>query len=160
MIFVTVGSQMPFDRLIRAVDEWAENNQRDDVFAQIGETNYVPSHIKWCKSLEPDEFQRRVASCSLVVMHAGMGSVLTSLEFGKPMVILPRRGTLMETRNDHQVATAKWLSSKDGILVAMDEIELGERLNESLSNKHSSDKISSFASDQLTNRLKQFIFKS
>lgn len=36
MIFVTVGHQTPFDRLIRLVDRWAEENMRHDLFAQIG----------------------------------------------------------------------------------------------------------------------------
>ncbi len=35
MIFVTVGEQLPFDRLVRAVDEWAAASGKE-VFAQIG----------------------------------------------------------------------------------------------------------------------------
>jgi len=44
--FATVGSQEPFDRLIRAVDEWAVLHGRSDVFAQIGDSTYCPEHIK------------------------------------------------------------------------------------------------------------------
>jgi hypothetical protein len=33
MIFVTVGTQGQFDRLIRTVDEWAGGHGRTDVFA-------------------------------------------------------------------------------------------------------------------------------
>lgn len=36
MIFVTVGTQVQFDRLIRTVDEWAGARARSDIFAQIG----------------------------------------------------------------------------------------------------------------------------
>ncbi len=60
----------------------------------------------------------------VVIAHAGMGSIISAAEFGKPMVLLPRRGSLRETRNDHQIATAKWLRSKPGIFVADSEDEL------------------------------------
>ena len=36
MIFVTVGTQLAFDRMIKAVDEWAGARGRTDVFAQVG----------------------------------------------------------------------------------------------------------------------------
>ena len=35
-IFATVGTQLPFDRLIRGLDSWAECNPEVEVFAQIG----------------------------------------------------------------------------------------------------------------------------
>ena len=35
MIFVTVGAQLPFDRLVSVVDEWAGSTGRSDVFGQI-----------------------------------------------------------------------------------------------------------------------------
>ena len=60
MIFVTVGHQMPFDRLISAVDKWAAERGRDDVFAQIGETELRPRHIRWAAKVDPGEFRERV----------------------------------------------------------------------------------------------------
>lgn len=36
MIFVTVGTQMPFDRLVEAVDQWASTRDRVNVFARSG----------------------------------------------------------------------------------------------------------------------------
>jgi len=36
-------------------------------------------------------------------------------------LILPRRASLRETRNEHQVATAGYFSQREGILVAKDE---------------------------------------
>ena len=35
MIFATVGTQLPFDRLIAAVDRWAGTRPGREVFAQI-----------------------------------------------------------------------------------------------------------------------------
>ena len=45
---------MPFDRMVRAVDAWAAAHGRRDVFAQIGTTDWRPSHIEWTALLEPE----------------------------------------------------------------------------------------------------------
>lgn len=134
MIFVTVGSQMPFDRLIKAVDAWAGNHREYEVEAQIGNSAYEPQFMAFSKTLTPSEFAARMAEASVVVAHAGMGTIISAAEFGKPMVLLPRRGNLRETRNDHQIATAKWLASKPGISVAYSEDELAEILTRESSN--------------------------
>jgi UDP-N-acetylglucosamine transferase subunit ALG13 len=107
VIFVTVGSQMPFPRLINAVDEWAATTRRTDVFAQIGDASRPPRHIEWVRMLAPGEFRTRVQQADVVVGHAGMGTIITALELGVPLIAMPRRAHLGETRNDHQVATAR-----------------------------------------------------
>ena len=107
MIFVTVGTQGQFDRLIRTVDEWAGLRGRTDVFAQTGPSDYRPEHIRSKPFIDPTEFRKHVESASLVIAHAGMGSIITALEFGKHIIVMPRRADLGEHRNDHQVATAK-----------------------------------------------------
>ena len=96
---------MPFDRMVRTIDAWASRVGRSDVFAQIGPTNWRPRHIEWTQFIEPQDFRRRVRDATIIVAHAGMGSILV-LELGKPIIVMPRRGDLRETRNDHQLATA------------------------------------------------------
>lgn len=93
MIFVTVGSQTPFDRLIRAVDDWARDvGTADEVVAQIGAGAYEPTSIRWVRSLSPAAFRDHCRQAQLVIAHAGMGSVLKAMEFGKPLLLLPRHG--------------------------------------------------------------------
>lgn len=130
MIFVTVGAQMPFDRLIHTVDEWALSRGRTDVLAQIGASNYQSKSIQLVRFMNPLEFRERVEASSIVVAHAGMGTIITALEFGKPVIVMPRQGKLGETRNDHQVATAMKWSENGWITVASDEKELIEKLDE------------------------------
>lgn len=156
MIFVTVGTQLPFDRMVRVVDTWAHLRGRDDVFAQIGPTEWRPSHIASVPFLEADECHRRIRDASLVVAHAGMGSILTALELGKPIVVMPRRSDLAEHRNDHQMATAKWFLAQGRIAVAMHEEELIARLDE-VDHIKAGDRISASASDDLLNVLRQFM---
>jgi len=129
MIFVTVGGQLPFDRLVHAVDLWAVGQQRGDVFAQIGKSESPPSHIQWQQFLSPPDFQAKAAEAEVIIAHAGMGSMLTALELQKPIVVMPRRAHLREHRNDHQWATANRLGRNLGVVVAADEAELVSVLN-------------------------------
>jgi UDP-N-acetylglucosamine transferase subunit ALG13 len=129
LIFVTVGSQLPFDRLIRAVDTWAANRGRSDVFAQIGASRLQPRHIKYVSALEPDEFRAALGAARIVVAHAGTGSVIAALELGKPILVMPRRARLGETRNDHQFGMAKRFEERGLVRVADDEDGLGHELD-------------------------------
>lgn len=128
MIFVTVGAQMPFDRLVRAVDAWAKDRPRGAILAQIGESEYVPEHVEWKKFLSPAEFERAYDEAEAIVGHAGIGTLFAALERNKPIVVMPRRADLRETRNDHQIATARRFAELAGVAVAWDQASLIERL--------------------------------
>ena len=80
-------------------------------------------------ALVPEHYARLLGGCDLVVAHAGMGTVLTALEHGKPMILMPRRAQLKETRNDHQVATLQWLQGRAGIYPAASADELKSLLD-------------------------------
>lgn len=129
MLFLTVGAQMPFDRLVRAVDAWAAAHPDVDVFAQVGPTSYRPAHLRHVGFMEPRAFRATFAAADAVVSHAGMGNIITALETRKPILVMPRRGDLHETRNDHQLATAQRFRDLGAVEVAFDERELPARLD-------------------------------
>lgn len=156
MILVTVGAQMPFDRMVRAVDAWAGTRGRRDVFAQIGETDYRPLHMEWTPFIDPGQFRERVARSDVLVAHAGMGSILTALEAGKGILVMPRRGDLRETRNDHQVATARRFLELGRVSVAFDENELATKLDD-LHGVGAGGRIGPYASDRLIRAIRDFI---
>jgi UDP-N-acetylglucosamine transferase subunit ALG13 len=158
VIFVTVGSQMPFDRLIIAMDAWARANAAGlEVRAQIGDSSYCPHTLSWMRSLRPDEFRQACSDARLVVAHAGMGTVLTALEFGRPLLLLARRASRGETRNDHQVATARWLAQRPNIFVADDESQIGDRLALVLQQASSSPPTAARASPPLLEAIRDFV---
>lgn len=138
MIFVTVGGQKPFDRLVACVDAWvgakiAAGEDVPEVFAQIGKSERPPQHVPWVESLSPSDYAARVKSASVIVAHAGMGTILTAAELAKPILVLPRLARLGEHRNDHQIATADRMEQVMNLPVARDEAELRdwlERLSE------------------------------
>jgi UDP-N-acetylglucosamine transferase subunit ALG13 len=156
MILVTVGAQMPFDRLIQAVDAWAARNPSEEIFAQIGPDAWKPRHIRWVQFLAPAEFRRNVEQARAIVSHAGMGTVLTALELGKPLLLLPRRGHLKETRNDHQVDTAEQLAKAGRATIVMDERELISALD-NLDHLPPPKRIGSHASPELLETIRKFV---
>jgi UDP-N-acetylglucosamine transferase subunit ALG13 len=124
MIFVTVGSMFPFERLIRTMDDWAAQHPEQEVFAQIGGGKYEPKHMRWKRIIAPDDYKKVARSSRVIVAHAGTGSVFTASEFRKPIVLLPRRAAKKEHTTDHQLDTAKWLEAKQGIFIAWSEKDL------------------------------------
>lgn len=150
---------MPFDRLVRTVDEWAGQNRSEEVFAQIGETSWRPRFIEFARWLAPAEYREKVKACSAMVSHAGMGSIITALEFGKPILVMPRRGDLGETRNDHQAATARRFQEREGVAVAFDEHELGQKLS-MIQDLSIGMTVSPWASPKLLSTIEQFVAAS
>lgn len=130
MIFVTVGTQLAFDRLIIAIDRWAGAGPGHEVFAQIGPTRLRPSHIESAQFVSPAECDEWMRTADAIVAHAGMGTILTALELGKPLLVMPRRAALGEQRNDHQLATVLRFAELGTVKVALDEVELSRGLDE------------------------------
>lgn len=156
MIFVTVGTQLPFDRLVRAIDDWAGRNGRSDVIAQIGESDYKPRHIDYQPHVTPRQFSQHVAGAECIVSHAGMGTILSALGTGKPLVVMPRRAELGEHRNDHQLATARRIRELGRIMVAMDDAEL-LKLLDGFRAFEPGQRIPPHASESLQARVRAFI---
>jgi UDP-N-acetylglucosamine transferase subunit ALG13 len=156
MIFVTVGTQGHFDRLVRTVDGWAGKHGRTDVFAQIGPSDSRFEHIRAERFVDPADFRQHVESANLVIAHAGMGSILTALELGKRIIVMPRQATMGEQRNDHQMATAKQFAQHGRIDVAFDEHELMDKLDH-LQAFDAAAPLSAQASQPLTASIRAFI---
>ena len=156
MIFVTVGHQWPFDRLVACVDAWAGTRGDVEVVAQVGATSLKPRNIRYFETVRPDQFISLVNQCHVIVGHAGMGTVLTALEYGKPVVVMPRSARLGEHLNEHQAATAKRLEGRDGVVIAADEHELSRVLDQ-IGSLRRGERISSCASSQLIDAVRSFV---
>lgn len=159
MIFVTVGTQLGFDRLVRSVDAWAAAHPGDEFFAQVGPSNassYVPQHMPHAPFVSPARADELMRAADLIVSHAGMGSILTALRYRRPILIMPRKASLGEHRNDHQLATARWLADRPGVCVAWTEADVAERLD-ARRNLTGGPGISEYASGPLVERLNAFI---
>ena len=57
---------MSFDRMIEWVDEWAMAENRDDVVAQIGPSDFEPRTVKVLPFMAPPEYRERMASADAI----------------------------------------------------------------------------------------------
>jgi UDP-N-acetylglucosamine transferase subunit ALG13 len=162
VIFVTVGNDLPFSRLVEQADIWSKHHPGERVFAQTGSlrpSDHVPQSMEWAERLIAQQFEQRCGEAKLIVAHAGMGSIITALAAGTPIVILPRLARLKEHRNDHQLATAKRFADRPGIFVAWTEADLGTAIERALAapEASSADRLPQFAPPEFTDRLRAFI---
>lgn len=159
MIFVTVGTDQPFDRMVKIVDSWAADRGRTDLFAQIGEGGWQPRAIPFSHLLAPPDFKKCFDEAEAIVAHAGMGTILSALNHGKPILVMPKLASLGEHRNEHQLATARRMMSLGNVTVAFDEAELREKLDQ-LDSIIPREKIPPVASGPLVDGIRDFIFQA
>lgn len=157
MIFLTVGTQLPFERLVQSMDEWSAKHSDIEIFAQIGETQYQAKHMEVKKNLSPNEYQEKFNAASVVVSHVGMGTIISGLSIGKPMVLMPRQAALEEHRNDHQLATARKFENFNLIDIAHSPEELFTCLDVRISVKKIYKSENLHVSPELRNCLTQFL---
>lgn len=156
MIFATVGTQLPFDRMIETIDNWSTKQRVNKCFAQIGDQGTHPKSIDFSPSLTPLQFAKHIAECKVVVSHAGMGTILTALQHKKPIIIMPRLAKYGEHRNDHQLATVANLEHRAGIYVARDTAELTDLL-EQIALLEAGSGVSSYADPTLLSAVSNFV---
>lgn len=106
MIFATLGSQLPFDRFLKMLDEVAPSLYSEEIVAQAIPGDYTPRHFHLTGFITPSDFDEYVRRARIVVSHAGMGTIISALKLGKPIVVVPRRVDMGEIRSDHQITTA------------------------------------------------------
>ncbi len=157
-LFVSVGTMMPFDRLLRTMDDWAAKHPDAAVFFQIGKSAYEPRHGGFVRLMPAADYRARLAQATLFVAHAGMGSIISAIEAGKPLVMLPRLRSLGEHNTDHQLATAATVGRRDGLYVAASEEDLGPLIDTLLADRgRPPAPIAPYASPQLIDNVRAFV---
>ena len=123
MIFATVGTQLPFPRLMTILDR-AAGELGLEIIAQTCEPLGTYRYLTERESLSPREFDNLIARTDRIVGHAGVGTILSARKAGKPAILFPRRASFGEHRNEHQLATVSSLGRRDGFHIAWHEDEL------------------------------------
>lgn len=156
MIFVTIGTQLPFDRLIRIIDNLAPQLD-EEIIAQVYKRSFTPKNIKTVEFFAPDEFNDPFNKARLIISHAGMGTILSAMQKDKPIIIFPRIAAMGEHRTEHQLATARRFKEMGIVNVAMNEEELTTML---LNGKQTTlQHIGNSASPSLIQSIEEFIDK-
>jgi UDP-N-acetylglucosamine transferase subunit ALG13 len=123
VIFAAVGTQLPFDRLFDTLEPIARRHQLR-VIAQTGDPARHSDVMECHDRLAPARFNAIIGECDIVVGHAGIGVIIAAATHNKPLILMPRRASLGEHRNDHQLATTSHFASRPGIVVVHDAAEM------------------------------------
>ncbi len=138
MIFVTVGSQkFQFNRLLKEIDNLIENDKiTDEVFAQIGVSDYKPKNYEYVDFMSHDEFSEKINQASLIITHAGTGVIVNGVKKGKKVIAIPRLSKYGEHVDNHQIQLIKEFSELNFIEPVYEIDKLGEALDKVQNKKY------------------------
>lgn len=118
MIFITLGSQkFQFNRLLEAADELKTS---EEIFAQIGYSDYKPQNYKYKEFLDRDEFSKVMSNADIVITHGGTGAIISALKKGKKVIAVPRLKEFGEHVDNHQVQLTSQFKELNLIYVCED----------------------------------------
>ena len=160
MIFVAVGTQFAFDRLIQYMDDWVvsdENTRNETVVAQISGGN-KPQQIEAYPYMDGAQYNQLIRDASVFVSHAGMGNIISARELKTPIIVMNRQYQLGEHRNDHQADGIKWMGKLEGVYTATTREELYRHLANLQSLKAAQD--TTVGSESLSRYIADFISSS
>jgi len=158
MIFVAVGTQFSFNRLVQYMDEWVisdENKNNENVIAQVSDGDYQAKNIETQPFMDGEQYNKNIREASVFVSHAGMGNIISAREQQTPIIVINRQYKLGEHRNDHQADGIKWMGKLDGVYTASTQEELYAHLKHIEQLKTADTNV--VGSEQLSNYIADFI---
>lgn len=130
---VTVGTVMPFDRLVGGVASLSPGEGRPArIVAQVGEGGVRPVNVEARETIEFDEMSALLDRANVVFCHGGTGSLITALRSGCRIVAMPRSARLGEHYDDHQQEIVSAFAARGLIEVANEASELQPALERAL----------------------------
>lgn len=150
MIFVAVGTQkFQMNRLLKEVDMCVEQKDIDEeVFAQIGNSTYLPKNFKYSRFLSKDDFNNKIKNCNLLITHSGVATIIAGLRYNKPVIVVPRLSKYNEHVDNHQLQIADSFQELNFVLKCENELELPMLICEA--RKHKFDKYVSQREEMLS----------
>ena len=157
MIFVTLGTQkFQFNRLLRMMDDLIENKKiHERVFAQIGNSDYLPQYYEYCNFLSNNDYEEYIKNCDILVSHSGVGTIMTGLKYRRKIIVVPRLSKYGEHIDDHQTQIAQSFSKLNYVLMYSDEDNNMEHLIVDATTKHFSNYSS--CRNQVIDTIRQYI---
>ena len=118
MIFVTIGTQPNgFLRFLKGVENLInECNIQEEIIAQTGNTDFHTTKYKTIPFLSENDFKEYMNKASVVLTHAGSGSLFNAIRGGKKIIAVARLHKYNEMMNDHQLEIVKKLTEGGYIL--------------------------------------------
>ena len=130
MIFVTVGAaHLPFDRLIRAVDQLAEAWNEEAFVVQTGCSTCEPLYAEWFRFAAPLQVREWIARADVVVAHGGFGVLSDCIRSGKRVVACPRQSRYGEAVNP-QHELVNYLAERGFLVPLYDVADLASAIEQ------------------------------
>jgi exopolysaccharide biosynthesis glucuronosyltransferase PssE len=121
MIFVSMGTSDPFDRLLRATERLTGG---EELVAQCGASSFRPTGATCVDFLPFERMLELMRDARVVVTHAGVGSIMAARTVGKRPIVVPRLRRFGEAVDDHQVGLGRRLHSVGLVTLVEDPEEL------------------------------------
>lgn len=129
LLFATVGATLPFDRLVRLVEQArADGLIEEAVVLQDGRGGRSAPGVRSVADLPFEEVQALLARASIVVCHGGTGSIVTALRAWCHVIAIPREFARGEHYDDHQTEIVDAFSDRGLVLPARDEASFAAAL--------------------------------
>lgn len=157
-VFCSVGSQGPFDRMVEFLEVLKKNRNDVEIFAQVGNSKKSWSFAT-AEKISIDEFNERFMAASIVVSHAGMGNIIRGVELGKPMIVVGRRASFGEHRNDHQLDTIKNFRGMPGMAFVENQHEFDLAFNRIISGDIKSEPFNKSLRYKLIDSIRNFVME-
>ena len=126
MIVVTLGTQkFQMNRLVEAVDKIAPQIN-EDIFIQTGCSTYTPKNCKHADFVDSVKFREMIKESSMLITHSGVGSIMSGIKEGKPVIVVPRLPEYHEHVDNHQEEIAEAFAGKNCVLYCRDLDKLAE----------------------------------
>ncbi|MFC4386543.1 PssE/Cps14G family polysaccharide biosynthesis glycosyltransferase [Gracilibacillus marinus] len=126
MILVLLGThELPFERLLVELEKLKKRNViEEDILVQAGNTPFESEFLKIKDFVTYEEMDELYDKASIIITHAGTGSVITGLKKGKKVIAVPRLKKYGEHNDDHQLELASVFEQNNHVLVWNDDQEL------------------------------------
>ena len=132
MILIVLGTQkFQCNRLLILIDNLIQENKlKEEVFAQIGNSDYIPRNYNYKRFLNKDEFEKKILECDMIITHGGVGTIISAITKRKPTIIFPRLKKYNEHVDDHQLEIAEAFSRRNYAKVCKENTDIKKLIDE------------------------------
>lgn len=118
MIYITLGTQgTDFSRCLKMVENLiVEENIKDKIIAQVGNTLYRPQNVKCFDYVTETDYQKFISEANVIITHAGSGALFSCIKKGKKAIAVARLSCYGEMIDDHQTELVRKLADEGYIL--------------------------------------------
>ena len=107
-----------------------EKKISNDIFAQIGYSDYKPKNYEFKEFLDREQFAEIMERCEIVITHGGTGAIVGAVKREKKVIAVPRLAKFGEHVDDHQLQIIDQFTDMNFIVGVKETNEIYEALEQ------------------------------